>query len=113
MGGNRILVMLATLATVLGACQRPPEETSFGVGGSYFDCIDEKCTLVFSVDNGMPQPVKARYRAVLSDERGGTVVELSDDIEIPGNETLEVTRTVSVSGHPDRLKVTVTTLNGV
>jgi hypothetical protein len=105
-----ILLLLATSATVLAGCNQTPAEGSFGVEGTTLSCEDDRCDIVFFVDNQFRHSVEIRYRAVLSNVREGAFFELSDQIELPALKKTRVSRTVSVIEQPDRLQVTVTTL---
>lgn len=107
------LLILATLATLHTACHRTPAETSFGVEGSTLSCTDEKCDIVFVVDNALPNTTRIKYRAVLYNFREEIVFEVSEEIEMPELEKTKVSKTVSVIERPERLRVTVTTLQGL
>lgn len=109
----RNLLVLATLALVNTACQQTPADTSFGVDGTSFSCVDNQCDIVFFVDNQFPDAMEIRYRAVLSNVHEGVVLELSDRITLPALQKTRVSETVEVTGRPDRLQVTVTTLQGL
>ena len=105
--------ILAILATAAAGCQETPEDVSFGIDGSSFVCESMKCDVVFFIDNQQPHPVRIEYRAKLSRLGGEVILDFSDEIEIPARERFKVSRTVSVSEHPERLRVTVTTLQGL
>lgn len=111
-GKFRDLLFLTILALVHTGCERTAQETSFGVEGTSFSCVDDLCEITFMVDNQFPHPVKIMYRAVLSSVGAGAILEVSDRINLPALEKTKVSRTVSVTNRPDRLRVTVTTLQG-
>ena len=108
-----ILSIVVVFAAIQASCHRTQLETSFGVEGARFSCADQQCDIVFFVDNQMPNPTRIEYRALLSDSREQVMFELSDELELPALEKTKVERTVSATDRPARLRVTVTTLNGL
>ena len=113
MNSHLKFLVLATLAIVHTGCDRTPAEASFGVDGTTFSCADNECDVVFFGDNQFPHSMEVRYRAVLSDAREGVILELSKRIKLPALEKTKVSETVVVTRPPDRLRVTVTTLQGL
>lgn len=101
---------VAAVVVISGCNPAPPADTSFGVEGGTFSCVDNECDITFYINNQMPHSVDISYKAVLSTADMQPVYQLSERIEVPALEKARVSRTVSVSEQPERLRVTVTTL---